>query len=285
MGHLEGKSIVITGAGRGLGRSFAIDAAREGASVVVNDIDEAEAQAVVREITDAGGAAFADGSNVADWEQSSHLIESCVERFGSLDGLVNNAAVFYTSPPWDEEEANLRRIVEANVLGVMFTGAHAARQMREQGFGSLLNVTSGAHIGISRMGAYGATKGAVASITYSWALDLSPLGIRVNAISPRATTRMADVGRAAGTSFSSVSPDLTAPLVTFLMSDLSAGITGQIVRLDEGSLTLVAHPKILPNPESAAGWTVESIAAAFDRSLRSRLEPVGLSAKEYVWGS
>ncbi len=111
--------MVVTGAGQGLGRAFALDAARHGASVVVNDVDEPLAAAVTHEIESEGGTAVSSGHSVTEWSQAQALIEQCVHGFGSIDGLVNNAGYFYTCYPWDDEQ-ELRTIMEVNVLGTAY---------------------------------------------------------------------------------------------------------------------------------------------------------------------
>ncbi len=132
-GVLHGKAVVITGAGRGLGRVYALLAAREGARVVVNDIDADAAAEAVQAIRTEGGEAMADGHDIATWEGAGALVGACVERFGRIDGLVNNAGLYYLSRPQDERPERMRQIVEVNVLGPAFCGTHALRHMLAQG--------------------------------------------------------------------------------------------------------------------------------------------------------
>lgn len=301
MGVLDGKAVVITGAGRGLGRAYALDAARHGAAVVVNDIDEDTARAVVAEIEAAGGQAVADSHSVADWAAAEALVARCEEAFGAIDGLVNNAGLFYVGDPWDEEEQRLRRLIEVNVLGSLFCATHALRRMKARGQGSIVNVTSGAHAGIPRMAIYGASKGAVASYTYSAAMDAMAHGVRVNAVSPIGTTRMsmatatgrvsdevewdADAEQALqGQRPRQVPPERVAPLVTYLLSDLAAGVTGQVVRLEDRQLGLFEHPILVDPVEERAEWTPELVAEAFRTAFKGRLRPVGHRAAAYAWG-
>lgn len=297
MAVLDGKAVVVTGAGRGLGRAYALDAAAHGAAVVVNDIDRGPAEEVVREITAAGGRAMAAGGSVAEWSFAESLVQTCVSAYGKLDGLVNNAGLFYTIDPWEDSEARIRRLVEVNVLGTMYCGVHALRQMVAQRSGSLVNITSGAHAGISLMAAYGASKGAAASFTYSTAVDVAKHNVRVNAVSPIGATRMgtaiggvmsdeapeSPAARRDGSALG-VAPETVAPLVTFLLSDLAHGITGQVVRMQDHSLSLFEHPIIVEPTLEQPHWTPESISAAFDSTLRARLRPVGMGAKTYTWG-
>lgn len=283
MPALADKAIVVTGAGRGLGRAYAELAAREGARVVVNDIDRECAKEVVRVIENDGGEAIARYDDIASWDGAAALIQSCIERFGRLDGLINNAGLFYMARPDEEEAAHIESIVRVNVLGTAFCGVRALRAMTRYGSGSIVNVTSGAHAGIANMAMYGATKGAVASMTYAWAVDVAGTDVRVNAVSPIAQSRMYDAMRAytgaSGRSVdTSVQPEDNAAVAVFLLSDAASGINGQVVRIAPPNLSLVTHPaEVLPVAVSDR-WTVEEVGRAFENEFKDRLEPLGLSA-------
>lgn len=294
MGKLSGKAVIITGAGRGLGRAFALRAGLQGAAVIVNDIDAANAAVVADEIVAAGGRARPMAGSIADWAFAESLTSSCLETFGSVDGLVNNAALHYLELPWDEQEQRVRSLIEVNVLGTLFCGIHALKIMKAQRSGSIVNVTSGAHIGMGLRSTYGASKGAVASVTYGWALEAMPYNIRVNALSPIANTPMTDESFAEearmfpdrplpGPSTLSAPPETIAPLVMYLLSDRSDGITGQIVRMAGNSINLVAHPSSAPPVEASDEWNEDVVEAVFDRSLRGALKPVGVTAQSYNW--
>lgn len=281
MGALTDKVVVVTGAGRGLGSAYARLAAQEGARVIVNDIDAAQAAEVVEAIGRTGGQAVADTSDISTWHGAGALVRGCVDRFGRIDGLVNNAGLFYLSRPEDETPERIRKIVDVNVLGPVYCGIHALRVMIPQDSGSIVNVTSGAHAGISDMGLYGATKGAVASLTYGWAVDVAGTGVRVNAVSPIARSRMYDTMLAfkGGTgSDTAVTPEDNAAPVVFLLSDAARGINGQIVRISPPRLSLMVHPAEVPVIATCAGWTVADVERAFRDELKDALQPLGLSA-------
>lgn len=275
MGLLSGKAVVVTGAGRGLGRAYALALADEGAAVVVNDIDGAAAAAVARELAECGATGLAHPGSVADWDAAAALIACCERELGAIDGLVNNAGLLLAGPAWDADPARLRRLVEVNVLGTLYCGAHALRAMVARRRGAIVNVTSGAHLGMAGLSAYGATKGAVASLTYGWALEAQPFGVRVNAFSPVARTAMSVDPMA-----DEPPPEAVAPVVAFLLSDRAAGITGQVVRCDADGVSLLAPPRrrSVAAPLAAA-HSAATLADAFDARLRAALEPVGLGAR------
>jgi NAD(P)-dependent dehydrogenase (short-subunit alcohol dehydrogenase family) len=280
MGILEGKAIVITGAGQGLGEAYAVHAARSGACVVVNDIDGELAQAVADRIVHRGGRAVPSARSVSDPDQASGIIEQCLAEFGRVDGLVNNAGVTHEALPWEDDSDAAREVIEVNVLGVFYCGIAAAKVMQAQGAGSIVNISSGSSFGQRRTGAYSASKGAVSSLTYSWALDLEEVGVRVNGVCPLAWTRLVERSLAAQLRCTRErTPDRVAPLITYLLSDLAEGITGQLIRCTGDQLHIVRQPGIKDPVLRCAGWTAEDIAAAFDEVLRQHCEPFGLEKR------
>jgi NAD(P)-dependent dehydrogenase (short-subunit alcohol dehydrogenase family) len=282
MGILDGKAVVITGAGRGLGEAYALHAAQAGAFVVVNDIDGELAEAVAAHIVRQGGRAVASAQSVCDPDQASGVVERCLAEFGRVDGLVNNAALNHEGLPWQEDVQAARELIEVNVLGVLYCGIAAARVMHKQGAGSIVNISSGSSFGQRHAGTYSASKGAVTSLTYSWALDLAEAGIRVNAVSPLAWTRM--VARASLITQLHVTPqrtpDRVAPLITYLLSDRAEGITGQLIRFTGDQLLLVRQPGFKDPVLRQDSWTTEDIVTAFDSVLDQHLEPFGFEKQK-----
>jgi NAD(P)-dependent dehydrogenase (short-subunit alcohol dehydrogenase family) len=285
---LEGKAVVITGSGRGIGAACARGAARQGAAVVVNDIDGAEAEQVTEEIAAEGGKAVACVADVSRWEDAGRLIETCVETFGKIDGLVNNAGLFHRARIDQFDPESARALVEVNVLGTLYCTGHAVKPMLGRGSGSIINVVSGALMGIPTLGVYGATKGAVASMVYTWALELAGSGVRVNGVSPFGATRMTDpavttplvpdMDRAYALLAEIQPPEANSPVVEYLLSDLSVGVNGQLVRIDKGELQLHTHPALLIPPVVRADWTAQAVADAFEDELEARRIPCG------IWG-
>jgi NAD(P)-dependent dehydrogenase (short-subunit alcohol dehydrogenase family) len=279
-GTLDGKAVVITGAGRGLGAAYALHAAGAGAGVVVNDIDGDQAEAVATRILEQGGRAVANVASVADPDHAGGIVQQCLTEFGRLDGLVNNAAIQYLARPWEEDPGAAEELIGVNVLGVLYCGTAAARVMREQRAGSIVNISSGSSFGQRALGTYAASKGAVASLTYSWALDLAELGVRVNAVCPLAWTHMVEGHPAAQRRVTRQrTPDRVAPLITYLLSDRAEGITGQLIRFTGDQLHIVRQPAIKDPVLRRAHWTTDDIAAAFDDVLGGRLEPFGLDKR------
>lgn len=250
--HLTGKSVIVTGAGNGLGRAYAIEIARQGASLVLNDVDAARAAEVASEVAEIGSRAEVVAGSVADWSVAERLVQTCTDAYGAVDGLVNNAGLLRNALPWEEDEASLRRVVEVNVLGSMFCGVNALRQMARQGSGAVVGITSGTLAGSAGLATYGTTKGAVASMIYGWSLDAGPVGVRVNGVMPMAVTGMTaqrtdwiDSSHAdpeLKKTRSSQRPEKVAPLVAFLLSDRAGGINGRIVRHDGRRITLATRP-------------------------------------------
>ena len=278
---LEGKHVIITGAGRGLGEAYAYAAAEEGARVVVSDIDAASAESVAEAISRGGGDAIAVPADVTSWDDCARLVSTAVGRYGKVDGLVNNAGYLETITAGEENEAHIRRHIEVGLYGTYFMSVHALPAMG--GRGSIVNVTSGAMAGLRMMSAYAASKGAIASLTFAWATEFEAQGgfIRVNAIGPHADTPMMATGTEAYTAFFGGAPvapppSTNAPVVVYLLSDLSEGVNGQIVRIANGSdLMVISHPSIVDSALVRETWSTLDVHDAFNEVLRSRMQTNG----------
>lgn len=286
MSALSGKSVVVTGAGSGLGAAYAHHAASLGANIVVNDIDVGRAEQTAAAIRQAGGSALAYAGDVARWETSQALVDLCTAEFGTLSGFVANAGVLYHGRILDWNERDLRQMFEVNLLGTATCASAAAKAMLAQGTGgSIVTVTSGSQAGTTALGGYGATKAAIAALTYSWAMELAGTGVRINAISPLAETAMAAQHKAhlaVGPPDHEIpsdilpSPQVSAPVISYLLSDRARGIHGQVVRIAGRQLSFVSHPTIA-DPVLEGEWTFDAVIDAFERYLRHRQHKLGLS--------
>jgi NAD(P)-dependent dehydrogenase (short-subunit alcohol dehydrogenase family) len=290
---LSGKAVVITGAGRGIGAACARGVARQGASVVVNDVDAAEADRTVSEIKQDGGTAIACVADVSDWDEAGKLIDACINSFGKIDGLVNNAALYHIGRIDDFNPTVARALTEVNVLGPMHCTGRAVKAMLTQKQGSIVNVVSGAHMGMTGAGIYGATKGAAASMVYTWAMELAGTGVRVNGLSPfGATNLLANSSRYINQRFAGVPPEPgraertveiqppedNSPIVEYLLSDEASDVNGQLVRIDSGEIQLYTHPALLVPSVRRDRWDARLVAQAFAEDLKHRQVPCG------VWG-
>jgi NAD(P)-dependent dehydrogenase (short-subunit alcohol dehydrogenase family) len=185
--------------------------------------------------------------------------------------LVNNASLLRFGRLEAAAEAEFRDMIEANLIGTFNCSKYAIRRMYPCGRGSIVNVTSGAQVGMQELGCYGATKGAVASFTYAWAAEAAGSGVRVNAVSPWGSTRMmAETPQM-------IPPEANVPVVAFLLSDLSKDVNGQVVRITGSKLSLMTHPAIREPVLERNTWTVEAVSEAFHETLAALQLPVGLS--------
>lgn len=291
MSDLSGRVVIVTGAGRGLGRAYAIDAARAGATVVVNDCDAEEARSVADEIIAAGGAAAVSGHSVSEADSVDAMVDQAVSAFGHLDGFVANAGRYHEAMPWEEDPSKAAADVGVNVLGPIYCVRSASRAMRETAPGSDCSIVLASSTGMrgSRSAmTYCATKGAVTSLAFAAALDLADDRIRVNAIGPVAWTRMTSNAIArnltpAGQSkpllagIEDRAPASIAPLVTYLLSPESAAMTGQFIAFNGERLAVFGQVAFESDGSSVSrdSWTSNEVAAAFAGPLAAHLQPFG----------
>lgn len=286
MKPLDGKMIVITGAGGGLGAAYARHAAAHGAKVLVNDVDAAAAQATVDRVRAEGGDAVARAGDISDWDFASSLAQACVDAFGGITGFVSNAGILRPGRVEAIKQSDVRRSFDINVVGTIAGATAAIRLMQQSGKGgSIINVASGSQAGDIALSVYGASKAAIAALTYSWAMELRGSGIRVNAISPLAETGMAAQNahlmslQAASRDVHYASlpnPEVNAPLVSYLLSDEAAAINGQVVRIAARQLSFVTHP-LIADPVLVDDWDYEKIASAFAGTLKDAQQKLGLA--------
>src|SRR6478609_3988203 len=258
MGFVDGRVVVVTGAGRGIGRAHALAFAAEGAHVVVNDIGTGPANEVVDEIASAGGEAVVNDDDIADWDGANSLIQTAVDTFGGLDVLVNNAGFIRGSDLADTSEAEWDAVIRVHLKGHFTMLRHAAQYWRGQTkLGAavdarIINTSSAAGLqGSVGQGNYSAAKAGIAALTLVAAAELGRYGVAVNAIAPSARTRMSeavftDMTARPDDGFDPMAPQNISPLVVWLGSDKSRDITGRALRdrgrPDPGSRRVGARP-------------------------------------------
>lgn len=245
MGICEGRVAIVTGAGRGVGRAYALKLASEGAKVIVNDlgasatgegIDLTPAQEVVNEIIAAGGEAIVNGADVSDWTQAQEMVQQAIDTFGGLDILVNNAGILRDRMMVNMTEDDWDMVIKVHLKGTFAPAHHAANYWRleskagRQRDARLINTTSGSGLwGNIGQANYGAAKAGVASFSIITARELQRIGVTVNAIAPRATSRMTEgLREATEESLMRRDPEWIAALVTWLSSPAAADVTGRV---------------------------------------------------------
>jgi NAD(P)-dependent dehydrogenase (short-subunit alcohol dehydrogenase family) len=278
----EGRIVIVTGAGRGIGRSHALEFAAQGAKVVVNDIgakvdgtgaDAGPANEVVSAIQAMGGEAIANGDDVSDFDGAKRLIDTTIDTFGGLDVLVNNAGILrdrmlinMTPEEWDA-------VIRVHLRGTFGPAHHAAVYWRERtktgetNDARIINTSSSSGIyGNVGQSNYGAAKAGIAAFTIITAMELARYGITVNAIAPGALTRMTeglrpDEDRAKAGEFDSRSPDNIAPLVVWLGSKESAGISGRVFNVAGGTISVAEGWDPGPAVDKGDRWDPAELGA------------------------
>jgi NAD(P)-dependent dehydrogenase (short-subunit alcohol dehydrogenase family) len=287
MGLVEGKCVVITGAGRGIGRGHAMVLASEGASVVVNDVDRGEADAVVREIEAKGGIARANGDDIGTRAGCEALVAQCVSAFGRIDAAINNAGIVRDRSLLKMTDEEFDDVFRIHAKSTFWVSQAAALRMKDQGGGgSIVNTTSGAHMGNFGQTNYAAAKGAIASMTYTWALELARFGIRVNGVAPAASTRMTAAAKDAegrDIELPFWDPALNTPLVAYLISDEGNWVTGQVFATGMERLGVLQQPRLGKTLMREGGWDVPSVRRWFKEGLGRDLEDFGLAKTPYAY--
>jgi NAD(P)-dependent dehydrogenase (short-subunit alcohol dehydrogenase family) len=253
---LDGKVAIVTGAGAGIGRAHALELAKHGASVVVNDLgtsvtgdgaDQKAADATVALITERGGAAVANYDDVADYDGAGRLVQQAVDTYGKLDVLVNNAGIVRDTAIWNMSEQDFDAVIRVHLKGTWAPSHHAARHWRQRAkdgevfTGRVINTTSGAGL-VGNFGQtnYATAKAGIAGFTQTLSLELYKLGVTVNAVGPAAATRITGTMPGAPAvieaddvpedEWNRMDPAVSSPLVAWLASDESQLVTGQVIR-------------------------------------------------------
>ncbi len=284
MGMLEGKTVAVTGGGAGIGRAVCLAAAAAGANVVVCDFGVAMdgsnpssevADAVVAEITGAGGSAIALAGDVSKFTTGEQIVTTAVDRWGSLDGVACAAGNLRERMLFNMSEEEFDAVIAVHLKGHFNIYRHASAVMRKQpNGGSIIGFTSGAHIGSVAQANYSAAKGGIVSLTRSAAIGLHRYGVRANCIAPIARTRMSEN---VPFEIETGDPSAVAAMAVYLFSDESKGITGQIYTAVGPRISVYNQPQELRSMFAPAGeseWTPEGIAESLPRTIGFEEHPM-----------
>jgi len=301
--RLKGKVAIVTGAGRGLGRSHALALAAEGAKIVVNDIgaatdgsgtDQSPAQQVANEINKAGGDAFASYGNVTKLEDCQKTVQEAVDKWGRVDILINNAGVLRDRMVFNMSAEEWDIVIKTHLYGHFNCIRAVASQMRQQRGGFIVNTSSEAGLGNLGQANYSAAKEGIVGLTRTVARDLGRYGIVCNAIRPRAGTRMtlneavqeawnksggAGLGAAPGESIEDYlpPPEFVSPFVVFLCTDVAAkaNINGRTFLVVGGKVSLYAEPELIKTItkdwQKTGPWTLDELIARVPKELAQGL--------------
>jgi NAD(P)-dependent dehydrogenase (short-subunit alcohol dehydrogenase family) len=300
-GCLAGKVVVVTGAGRGIGREVALLAAGEGGKVVVNDLggsaegegsDTGVAQGVVDEIAKAGGAAVANGDSVADPQGAERIVKTAIDHFDRVDCVVNNAGILrdrifhrMSAVDWDA-------VIKVHLYGAFYMSKAAAPYFKEQESGSFIHFTSTSGlVGNFGQANYAAAKLGIVGLSKSIALDMARFHVRSNCVSPFAWSRLigtiptdtpeqkARVERVQNT----MTASKIAPICVFLASDLAKDVTGQIFAVRKDEIFLMSQSRPIRVAHRDGGWTPQSIAETMLPAFKSTLYPLDRSQDVFNW--
>lgn len=287
---LDGRVAVVTGSGRGLGRAYARALAESGASVVVNDLDGDVAEETVKAIVDAGGAAVPEIGAVGGPEMAERLVRRAVDEFGRLDVMVTNAGALRDKTLRNTTDDDFDFVVDSHLRGTFTCGRAAVARFREQGDGGrliLVGSPAGQRASFGQT-AYSASKGAIMAMMRTWAVEHAKIGVTVNAIVPTALTRMVATIPGLGELVAKVdagepvpdavrgrglgSPDDVAPVIVYLASKESDGVTGQAIAAGGDRIALWTHPVEVDERFRAGGWTTQAIGELFAGTYAGRLQ-------------
>ena len=292
---LKGKAVVITGAGRGIGRETALAMGREGANIIVNDLggsalgignSTGPADGVSEEVRKLGVGAIPNYESVADFQAAKRIVKSCMDNFGRIDILVNCAGIIRDNFFLEMSEEDWDTVIAVHLKGTFNCCRHALPLMKGQNYGRVINFCSGLWIRSEGHVNYGAAKAGILSLTYGLGKEMTRYGITVNAILPLASTRLHDISRQTGIKlveaglmtrefyeFMEKFPgaEFTSPMVVYLATEGASAISGQAFRIAEGKIIRMAPPPeagfIVKDVEKEGAWKLEELIEQVPKDL------------------
>ncbi|CAG9273284.1 NAD(P)-dependent dehydrogenase (short-subunit alcohol dehydrogenase family) [Paraburkholderia unamae] len=297
---LDGKVVVVTGSGGGIGRDIALMMARHGAKVVVNDVgasltgeghNDGPAQAVVNEIAAFDGQATANTDSVADPAGAARIVQNALDVFGRIDCVVNNAGILRDRFFHKMSEEEWDAVLKVHLYGSYYVSRAAADHFKEQRSGAFVHMTSTSGlIGNLAQANYSAAKLGIAGLSKSIALDLEKFGVRSNCIAPFAWSRMINSIKidspeqeARVAKIKQMTPAKIAPLAVYLASEQAADVTGQIFAVRNNEIFLMSQPRPVRSVHRGEGWTPETIAEHAMPALRQSFHTLDVSADVFSW--
>jgi len=298
---LRDKVVVVTGAGRGIGREIALFAASEGARVVVNDLggrsngegeDESVAAKVVEEIRAAGGEAIANGNSISDKKGADSIIEAAMDNFGRIDAVINNAGILRDRMFYNMTEDEWTSVIQVHLFGYYFVSRAAAPHFKAQGSGSFVHFTSPAGlIGAIGQANYAAAKMGVVGLSTGIAFDMARYNVTSNCVAPSAWSRLLaeipvrspDDAERAEVLKKTMGPEKIAPLCAFLVSDAAKEISGQIFKVRGNEIFLMSQPMPIRSVHRDGGWTMQSLAEVMAPALSPSFRKLRSHLDEFSW--
>ena len=299
-GMLENKVVVVTGAGGGIGRDFALGLARAGARVVVNDIgasvqgegrDLTRAAAVVDEIKAAGGEAVANGESVSDWDGANRMVTQAVDTFGRIDCVINNAGILRDRFFFNMSVDEWKSVIDVHLNGAFYVSRAAAPHFKNQQSGSYVHmVSTSGLIGNFGQANYSAAKLGLVALSKSIAMDMAKFKVRSNCISPFAWSRMigaipteTEEQKARVERLKKMETAKIAPLAVYLVSDAAADVTGQVFAVRANEIFLMGQSRPIRSMHTAEGWTPQTVAERAIPAMRPSFYKLDRSQDVFDW--
>jgi NAD(P)-dependent dehydrogenase (short-subunit alcohol dehydrogenase family) len=299
-GFAKDKVVLVTGAGGGIGREFALALGREGAKVVVNDLgasldgvgtDNERAQSVVDEIKAAGGEAIANGESVADWDAAARMVQLAVDTYGRIDCVINNAGILRDRFFFNMSKEDWHQVIDVHLHGAFYVSRAAATHFKAQQSGSYVHmVSTSGLIGNLAQANYSAAKLGIAALSKSIAMDMAKFNVRSNCISPFAWSRMISSiptetpeQQARVERLQKMESSKIAPLAVYLASDAGVGVSGQVFAVRANEIFLMSQSRPIRSMHTEQGWTPESIANRAMPALKPSFYKLDRSQDVFDW--